>query len=123
MCGSGGQAQFAELRTREARSPALRAGQRLVSHPEGDLTLRSLSQHAGPSERHFLRLFRAQVGMSAKKYVERARVAVASRLLTETKRSPDVIAREVGFGTEATMRDAFLQVPQFSPLDCRERIS
>lgn len=61
--------------------------------------------------------------MSAKKYVERARVAVASRLLTETKRSPDVIAREAGFGTEATMRDAFLRVLQISPLDCRERIS
>jgi transcriptional regulator GlxA family with amidase domain len=87
------------------------------------MTLRSLSHLAGLSERHFSRLFRAQVDMSAKEYVGRARVAAASRLLTETQRSPDAIAREAGFGTEATMRNAFLRVLQISPLDCRERFS
>jgi len=120
----GGQAQFADLRAREAESPTLREVQRLIlAHPERELTLRALSRQARLSERHFSRLFRAQVGMSAKEYVERARVAAAARLLTETVRSPEAIAREAGFGTEGTMRHAFLRVLRISPLECRERFS
>ncbi|MEV8018027.1 AraC family transcriptional regulator [Streptomyces sp. NPDC086554] len=71
--------------------------QRLVlDHPEGDLTLRTLSRHAGLSERHLSRLFHAQASMSVREYVEQARVAFASRRLTETADSPESIAREVG---------------------------
>ncbi|MEU4996010.1 helix-turn-helix domain-containing protein [Streptomyces sp. NPDC021622] len=69
--------------------------QRLVlDHPEDDLTLRTL-----------------------------ARVAFASRRLTETADSPESIAREVGFGTEATLRRAFLQVMRISPIEYRERFT
>ncbi|WP_413753354.1 DJ-1/PfpI family protein [Streptomyces sp. R-74717] len=120
----GGQAQFAELRAREARSPALREVQRLVlDFPEGDLTLRTLSQHAGLSERRLSQLFREQVGMSVKEFVEQVRVAFASRLLTETADSQEAIARQAGFGTEATLRHAFLRVLRVSPREYRERFT
>ncbi|WP_189320667.1 GlxA family transcriptional regulator [Streptomyces flaveus] len=120
----GGQAQFAELRARDAQSPALRDVQHLIrSHPGGELSLRALSGHAGLSQRQFTRLFRSQVGMSAREYVERVRVASASRMLTERVRSPEEIAREAGFGTEATMRKSFLRVLQVSPLEYRKRFS
>ncbi|NGO12667.1 helix-turn-helix domain-containing protein [Streptomyces sp. HC44] len=120
----GGQAQFAEPRGRDAHSPAVREVQRqILANPRGDLSIRSLSHRAGLSERHFTRLFRAEVGLSAREYVERARVAAASRLLTETPRSPEMIAREAGFGTEATMRKAFLRLLQVSPHEYRNRFS
>ncbi|MEV0119472.1 helix-turn-helix transcriptional regulator [Streptomyces sp. NPDC050844] len=95
----------------------------VLDHPEGDLTLRTLSRHAGLSERHLSRLFRAQAGMSVREYAEQARVAFASRRLTETADSPESIAREVGFGTEATLRRAFLRVLRISPLEYRERFT
>jgi transcriptional regulator GlxA family with amidase domain len=120
----GGQAQFAEVRARQASDPALRDVQRLVlGNPAADLTVRALSRHAGLSERHLSRLFRAQVGMSVKEYVEQVRVAFASRLLTETADSPEAIARQAGFGTEATLRHAFLRVLRISPLEYRERFT
>ncbi|MFS8201126.1 GlxA family transcriptional regulator [Streptomyces sp. CWNU-52B] len=120
----GGQAQFGALRARDARTPALREVQNLISsRPGGDLTLRALAGHAGLSERQFTRLFRAQVGMSAREYVERARVAAAARMLTETARGPEAIARDAGFGTEATMRKAFLRVLRILPAEYRNRFS
>jgi transcriptional regulator GlxA family with amidase domain len=120
----GGQLQFAEPLGPDARSPVLRAVQRrILADPGSDLSIRSLSRQAGISERHFARLFRAQVGMSAREYVERARVAAASRLLTETLRSPEAIAREAGFGTQATMGTSFQRALRISPLDHRERFS
>lgn len=122
--GPGGQAQFAELRAREAHSAALRETQRLIlDHPAGDLTVSTLSRHSGLSERHLSRQFRAQVGMSVKEYVEQARVAFASRLLTETTDTPEAIARRAGFGTETTLRHAFLRVLQILPLEYRERFT
>ncbi|MCI0383786.1 GlxA family transcriptional regulator [Streptomyces sp. CNQ085] len=120
----GGQAQFADAQVREARSLALRQLQRQVqADPGADWTLRSLSLHAGLSERHLSRQFRAEIGMTARQYVERARVAVASRLLIETPQSAELIAREIGFGTEATMRKSFLRVLQVAPLEYRRRFS
>ncbi|WP_318036794.1 GlxA family transcriptional regulator [Streptomyces caniscabiei] len=122
--GPGGQLQFVDPLGPDAHSPALREVQRLIlDDPGGDLSIRSLSYRAGVSERHFTRLFRAQVGMSAREYVERARVAAASRLLTETPRSPESIARETGFGTQATMLRSFHRILRISPLDYRERYS
>lgn len=120
----GGQLQFTEPHGPDAHSPALRAVQRrILADLNGDLSIRSLSRQAGLSERHFTRLFRAQVGMSAREYIERARVVAASRLLTETSRSLGAVACETGFGTQATMLRAFRRVLRVSPLDYRERFS
>lgn len=46
-----------------------------------------------------------------------------ARRLTETADSPESIAREVGFGTEATLSRAFLRVLRISPLEYRERFT
>ncbi|MEU5093290.1 helix-turn-helix domain-containing protein [Streptomyces sp. NPDC020996] len=120
----GGQAPFTDVQVREARSLALRQPQRQVqADPGADWTLRSLSLHAGLSERHLSRQFRAEIGMTARQYVERARVALASRLLIETPQSAELIARKTGFGTEATMRKSFLRVLRVAPLEYRRRFS
>ncbi|MFE0420485.1 hypothetical protein [Streptomyces tendae] len=44
-------------------------------------------------------------------------------MLAETDHLLDVIAREPGFGTEATTRKSFQRVLCISPLDYRERFS
>ncbi|WTE91066.1 DJ-1/PfpI family protein [Streptomyces sp. NBC_01614] len=120
----GGQAQFAAPRLREARSPALRGVQlQVFTDPGGDWSLRSLAERAGVSERHVRRLFRAQVGMTAREYVERVRVDVAARMLIESARSPDAIARESGFGNVAAMRRSFLRLLQVPPVEYRNRFS
>ncbi|MFJ3673494.1 GlxA family transcriptional regulator [Streptomyces sp. NPDC090106] len=63
----GGQTQFATLRAKQAQHPAPREAQgRVLDRPAGELTVAALARHAGLSERHFTRRFRAQVGMSAK---------------------------------------------------------
>lgn len=120
----GGQMQFTELTAREAKSSVLRrVQQHVLAHPEADWSLRSLSRHAGLSERQVSRLFRTEVGMTAREYVERVRVAVASRMLIEGSESPEVIARGTGFGTETTMRKSFLRVLQVPPVEYRSRFS
>lgn len=43
--------------------------------------------------------------------------------LSETIHSPEAIAREAGFGTEATMHKSFPRVLQVSPLEYRNRFS
>lgn len=120
----GGQAQFAALRIREARNPALREVQlQVFATPGEDWSLRALARRAGLSDRHVTRLFRTQVGMTAREYVERVRVTVAARMLIESHQRPDVIARESGFGTEATMRRSFLRLLQVPPTEYRNRFS
>ncbi|MFJ3673495.1 helix-turn-helix domain-containing protein [Streptomyces sp. NPDC090106] len=55
--------------------------------------------------------------------MEQARVAFASRLLTETSKSTEAVARQVGFGTEATLRQAFVRMLRISSADYRERFT
>ncbi|WP_185124224.1 GlxA family transcriptional regulator [Streptomyces sp. TLI_185] len=120
----GGQTQFAQLSVPEARSPALRqAQQQVLAHPSGEWTLRTLAQLAGLSERHISRRFRTEIGMTVREFVEQVRVTVAARLLIEGPQSPEVIARETGFGTAATMHKSFLRVVHVPPLEYRARFS
>lgn len=120
----GGQAPFADLGRRDARNPALRQVQHHVfADPAGDWSLQSLSRHSGLSVRQLTRLFRREVGMSAREFVEYARVSVASRRLVESAESLESIAQATGFGTEGTMRASFLRVLRIPPGEYRSRFS
>ncbi|MFK4106622.1 GlxA family transcriptional regulator [Streptomyces sp. NPDC019531] len=120
----GGQAPFTDLGSRDARNPALRQVQhRVLAEPAGDWSLQSLSRCSGLSVRHLTRLFRLEVGMSAREFVEYARVSVASRSLVESGKSLESIAEATGFGTEGTMRAAFLRVHRIPPGEYRSRFS
>ena len=85
----GSQAQFsAQLAAQIAERDALREVQRWIAdHPDADLTVAALAARAGMSERHFARCFRAEIGVTPARYVERARVEAARRLLEETDRA------------------------------------
>jgi transcriptional regulator GlxA family with amidase domain len=86
----GGQSQFGSAVWAEPTEVApIRAACELVHHaPATDLGVEALASHAGLSPRHFTRLFRAELGESPARYVERVRVEAAPDRLPAPSASP-----------------------------------
>ena len=82
----GGQAQFsAQLSTQLAEREPLRELQAwILEHPGADLSVDALASRLSMSPRNFFRVFVREVGMTPGRFVERARVEAARRLLEET---------------------------------------
>ncbi len=106
----GGQTQYAAPVWSEpsATGPVARARDVVHHDPAGDWDVASLADLVGLSPRHFARVFRAEVGDTPARYVERIRVE-AARALLDRPDAPglDEIARRCGFGTAETLRRAF----------------
>ncbi len=83
----GNQSQFsATLATHAPARHGLREVQRYaVDNIAADLTVESLAQRAHMSPRHFARSFRAEVGVTPARYVERLRLEAARRRLEESE--------------------------------------
>ncbi|MFC6790998.1 GlxA family transcriptional regulator [Methylobacterium komagatae] len=118
----GGQAQF-------SATLALQGGEDRFAHLHawigrnlsGDLSLPVLAAQAGMSERTLNRRYREATGTTPAKGIERLRLEAARRALAETRAPVKRIARECGFGTEETMRRAFLRNVAATPQDYRAR--
>ncbi len=119
----GGQTQFATpVWTPRAERSAVRAAQdHIDQHPDGDLRVDRLAERAAMSERHFARLFAAEVGEPPARYVERVRVEAARRSLETTSATLDAVARSCGLGTAETLRRAFHRRLGVSPDAYRKR--
>jgi transcriptional regulator GlxA family with amidase domain len=119
----GGQSQFsAQLSGQLAERRSLSELQAwIVDHVDEDLPVERLADRAAMSIRNFSRAFRREVGMTPARFVERARVDRARRLLEESSASVDEIARCCGFGTAETMRRTFLRGVRVTPSDYRRR--
>jgi transcriptional regulator GlxA family with amidase domain len=119
----GGQAQFsAQLAAQVAERRPIRSLQTfIVEHPDGDLSIDALASRAAMSPRNFARVFRAEVGTTPARYVERVRVEAARRHLEETRDGVDEIAVRVGFGSAESMRKAFLRALAVPPSAYRGR--
>ena len=118
----GGQAQYSatlSLQGGDASFDALQAW--MAEHLGGDLGIAALARRAGMSERSFVRRYPAATGLTPARAVERLRVEAARGLLAETGTPVKRIAERCGFGTDETMRRAFLRVLGTSPQDYRER--
>ena len=107
----GGQSQFAApVWTEPVERAPVRAAQDLIhADPGAALSVPDLARCAGLSERHFTRLFLAEVGVGPARYVERIRVDAARRLLESERAGVAAIAARCGFGTPETMRRAFVR--------------
>ncbi|MEU8364569.1 DJ-1/PfpI family protein [Nonomuraea sp. NPDC048882] len=119
----GGQSQFS-VRGAVAtpRHPALRRLlDAVTADPAGGHTLAAMADRAAVSERHLTRLFRREIGLTPGRYVERIRVEAAQALLESGTAGVDSIARTCGFGSDETMRRAFLQVLGTTPTEYRRR--
>ncbi len=106
---SGGQAQYSALLAAQAvdSEPVRDLLAWLPDHLTDDLSVPALAARLHLSERHFSRLFRAQVHTTPADHVEAVRLETACRLLETTYATIEQIARRCGFGAPETMNRAF----------------
>ncbi len=121
----GGQSQFAApVWDPPTEIAAVRDAKDLVNaNPAADLRVGALAASINMSERHFTRVFAADVGEPPAKYVERVRVEAARRYLEERGATVASVATRCGFGTPETMRRAFLRRVGVAPDDYRRRFT
>jgi len=121
----GGQSQFAApVWDKPTEKQAVRAAQDLVNaNPAADLRVGALAEAVHMSERHFTRVFAAEVGEPPAKYVERVRVEAARRRLEQRGASVANVANQCGFGTAETMRRSFIRRIGVAPDDYRRRFA
>lgn len=112
----GGQSQFSALLEMERADGSFAA---LLDHVRGNLGKKlgvaDLARFSCMSPRHFARRFRAEIGVSPAKAVERLRVETARAALESGARSNQLIARSSGFGNAERMRRSFLRTLGASP--------
>ncbi|GEP38440.1 transcriptional regulator [Nocardioides psychrotolerans] len=119
---SGGQAQFSALLTAQGADtqPVRDLLSWLRDHLEDDLSVPALARQINLSERHFSRVFKAELGITAADHVETMRLESACRLLETTGSSIEQIARTCGFGTPETMNRTFRRRLNTTPGEHRE---
>jgi transcriptional regulator GlxA family with amidase domain len=119
----GSQSQFsATLVSQQPAREPLREIQRMVLEDvAGEHTVEAMASRANLSARHFARAFTAETGVTPARYVERVRLEAARRRLEETSEPIAMVAQACGFGTDETMRRAFLRVLQVAPTEYRRR--
>ncbi len=119
----GGQSQYSlHLASQNTSHPGIREAQdwilRYLSQP---LNMSELAERAAMSERNFRRVFAREVGSSPLKFVERARLDAARRLLEDGDLSLKSVAARVGFSSEQPLRKLFVGHLGLSPKEYRER--
>jgi transcriptional regulator GlxA family with amidase domain len=119
----GGQTQYSSsLNVQAAATPRLRM---LISEvnadPAGDLSLPSLADRAGMTERTFSRVFKKETGVSPAAFVEIARVNRAKALLETSDWPLARVAERAGFGSLDGLHRAFQKRCGTTPGDFRER--
>jgi transcriptional regulator GlxA family with amidase domain len=119
----GGQTQFATpvWSSRAEAEPIRRAQDLIDADPGGDHRVGRLADNVGLSERHFLRRFATEVGVSPAQYVARVRVEAARRQLESSATPIETIAQRCGFGTVETMRRTFARRLGVTPDQYRQR--
>ena len=90
---------------------------------EGRAAGTTLAQQAQMSPRNFARAYKLKTGRTPAKAVEVMRLEAARRLLEDSERNIDQIARSCGFGDEERMRFTFQRNLSVSPRDYRKRFS
>lgn len=108
----GGQKQFSPVLAAQARPRRQRLADLvpwLAENMARPLAVPAMAAEAGMSPRHFARAFAAEMGETPARMLERLRVEAAQRRLEEDGRGLASVAAGCGFGTEETMRRAFLR--------------
>lgn len=85
------------------------------AHLDRPLPLAELAAHAGMSTRTFTRHFRAEVGTSPRQWLLHQRTEAARQLLETSDLPVDQVARQVGFGSAASLRQHLQQALGMSP--------
>jgi transcriptional regulator GlxA family with amidase domain len=85
------------------------------------LSVEALAGRACLSPRQFARVFREETGVTPARFLEQLRVEAARRRLEAGRGALADVVASCGFGTEETMRRAFLRQIGASPGDYRDR--
>jgi transcriptional regulator GlxA family with amidase domain len=121
----GGQSQFsghmmAQIEGENSeRFAAL--GRWMLENLDSDLSVDTLAARVAMSPRNFARRFREAMGTTPAQYVQRLRIDVARRLLTEGEMQTGEVAARCGFGSLETMRVAFHRHVHVAPQQFRAR--
>ena len=87
----------------------------IQSHPSAALTVEALAGRFGMSGRHLSRIFRAELGMSPAKFIEKVRIEAAKQFLVDTRLSVQAIADRCGFDSQSNLSRAFKRCVGISP--------
>jgi len=119
----GSQPQISnQLRAQLANRPPLREVQHWIAdHPDADLSVEALARRAHLSPRQFTRAFTAETGTPPGRFVDRARLETAQRMLEDTQDSIEQVACASGYANPETMRRAFQRALGISPTQYRQR--
>lgn len=120
----GGQSQFSsELAAQSVREEGPLRGlpEWILGHLEEDLSVERLAERVAMSPRNFARVFLREAGMTPAKYVERARVDRARRVLEDSDAPIEDVADRCGFGTAERMRRTFQRHLRVVPSHYRQR--
>ncbi|MER6912654.1 GlxA family transcriptional regulator [Streptomyces sp. NPDC000594] len=118
----GGQSQFSTaLATPPARGDLLRSLiADVLADPGTDHSLPAMAARAAVSPRHLSRLFRAELGTTPARWLERVRLHRAQQLLLDGH-SVTSAARISGLGSDETLRRAFARHLGITPSAYRTR--
>jgi len=117
----GGQAQFIDAPVPTCQDDALGAVLEWAgAHLAEDITVDSLARRALMSPRSFARRFKATTGTTPHAWLLGQRLAAAEALLEESDAPVEEIARLVGFGTAAGLREQFGRRRGVSPRAYRQ---
>lgn len=118
----GGQLQFSRRgEANPAGRSVLQEIQRwVIANPAADASTAALAARASLSARHFVRLFRQEIGVTPAAWVETVRVDTARQMLEAGER-PKQVAAACGFGDIDTFRRAFQRQVGVSPAEYRRR--
>ncbi len=121
----GGQSQFASPAwIRQAPvGPIQQAQDLVIGDPGADHRMAALARRVALSERHFVRRFADEVGVSPAKFVAAVRVDAARAELERSDDTVASIARRCGFGTAETLRRSLHRHLGVSPEAYRQRFS
>ena len=122
----GGQAQFSTLLQAQVRDGMVFDDLHLwITDNLGSegLTVDVLAARASMSPRNFARVYKEKTGRTPAKAVEIFRLEAARRLLEDSDKHIDQVARQCGFGDEDRMRITFQRNLGISPSEYRNRFS
>jgi transcriptional regulator GlxA family with amidase domain len=122
----GGQSQFSMLLQAQTQdNPVFDNLHLWITENLGteNLSVELLAEKARMSPRNFSRVYKEKTGRSPAKAVEIFRLEAARRLLEDSDRNLDQIARLCGFGDEERMRVTFQRNLGVPPTEYRRRFS
>jgi transcriptional regulator GlxA family with amidase domain len=93
----------------------------ILANLSRDITNDRVAEEAAMSPRTMHRLFLREVGMPPARFIERARVDLARRLLEESDLRVASVARRCGMGNEERLRRAFHRLVGMSPRSYQAR--